>query len=556
MPWPVRALTLLAAVVLGLLGATPARAEGGATAQVRVEATVTPEGVLQVSQTVTLSEPVDEFTQTFRLRSRPSGASYHRYGIDEFSATLAGEPADLTTTTRASGIEVTAAPDGTGPLRLSYEVTGATRLAQGADGDIAYAEWPLLQGLPLGVTEFEALVSGPATPQLMDCTAGPPGALGDCAIVEGGTFDQPEPVFHDGPLDPGDEVLIGVGYPAGTVAATADVGELWSLDRAFTVSWPTVTATLLLVVAGGAALLLLYRGGGRDASVHEATPIASFVPVGAGESEFRVADDVRPGHVGTVADERVDPIDITATLLDLAVRGHLRITELPREGHGILDWALEHRDGADRLAPFESELLAALGTQAVLVSRLPQRLAGRLGPIQDALYDDVVARGWFQRRPDSTRSSWRTRGYLAVVAAAVAGVLLIAFTGQGLVALALLGLAGALLIVSGYMPRRTASGARLLAGLDALAALLATHPTDETPRGRELEQISALLPYAVVLGGKQRWLAALVAADEDVAAPDPTTLDWYHAPRTWHLQDLPASLTQFIHTVQGALYSR
>ena len=53
--------------------------------------------------------------------------------------------------------------------------------------------------------------------------------------------------------------------------------------------------------------------------------------MGAGQSEFRVLGDVRPGHVGTVADERVDPIDITATLIDLAVHGHLRITELPRE---------------------------------------------------------------------------------------------------------------------------------------------------------------------------------------------------------------------------------
>ena len=41
--------------------------------------------------------------------------------------------------------------------------------------------------------------------------------------------------------------------------------------------------------------------------------------------------DIRPGHVGTVADERVDPIDVTATLVDLAVRGHLLITELPRD---------------------------------------------------------------------------------------------------------------------------------------------------------------------------------------------------------------------------------
>ena len=47
----------------------------------------------------------------------------------------------------------------------------------------------------------------------------------------------------------------------------------------------------------------------------------------------------------------------------------------------------------------------------------------------------------------------------------------------------------------------------------------------------------------------------MVAADVD-DSPDPDALDWYHAPDTWHLQDLPASLTQFVHTVQGELFAR
>ena len=59
-----------------------------------------------------------------------------------------------------------------------------------------------------------------------------------------------------------------------------------------------------------------------------------------------------------------------------------------------------------------------------------------------------------------------------------------------------------------------------------------------------------------MLGSKERWIEALVAADDDVEAPDPDALDWYHAPDTWHLQDLPASLTQFVHTVQGELFAR
>ena len=59
--------------------------------------------------------------------------------------------------------------------------------------------------------------------------------------------------------------------------------------------------------------------------------------------------DVRPGEIGTLVDERVDPIDVTATLLDLAVRGHLLITELPRESaYARTEWELSRRVGRGR----------------------------------------------------------------------------------------------------------------------------------------------------------------------------------------------------------------
>ena len=64
-----------------------------------------------------------------------------------------------------------------------------------------------------------------------------------------------------------------------------------------------------------------------------------------------------------------------------------------------------------------------------------------------------------------------------------------------------------------------------------------------------------MLPYAVVLGGSERWLQALVAADGDADA-DSTDLDWYHAPDDWHLCDLPDSLGRLITTIQGKLFAR
>ena len=135
-------------------------------------------------------------------------------------------------------------------------------------------------------------------------------------------------------------------------------------------------------------------------------------------------------------------------------------------------------------------------------------------------------------------------------------MLLAAFTKFGLLGLVLLGLAVGLLWVSQQMPRRTAKGASILSGLQVLAMTLATQPTDRLPKANTYEEISRVLPYAVVLGGLDRWLQALADADDDPGVPDPDDLSWYRAPQDWQLSDLPFSIESFITTMQGTLYTR
>jgi hypothetical protein len=116
-------------------------------------------------------------------------------------------------------------------------------------------------------------------------------------------------------------------------------------------------------------------------------------------------------------------------------------------------------------------------------------------------------------------------------------------------------LALGLVFVAQEMPSRTPKGVALLTGLGALRSDLLSHPTDQIATGRELEEISQLLPYTIVLGGTDRWLDALVASDRDEEA-DAEDLSWYHGPAGWHLRDLPDSLRNFITTLSGSLFSR
>jgi uncharacterized protein (TIGR04222 family) len=270
-----------------------------------------------------------------------------------------------------------------------------------------------------------------------------------------------------------------------------------------------------------------------------------------------VVDALRPGHVGTIADEHVDPLDIIGTILDLAVRGHLMITQLPSEG-GHTDWMLTRRTGGDEAAPFETRLLDAIAPAGgeTRVSQLAASVVPAVAAVQSDMYDEVVFRGWFSRRPDKVRAFWARIAWVVLGVAAVVLLLLVAFTTFGLLGLALLAAALGLMFVGQEMPARTSSGTALLGGLRVLAMDLDTKPTDQLPKGKEYETVSRILPYAVVLGGWERWLRVLVESDDDEGVPDPTDLSWYHAPDDWHLQQLPASLDAFLNAARGRLFAR
>lgn len=558
LPRPFKLLLALVATCVAWLALAPSAQAAESVANYAVEATIDADGTLHVQATMTFDQAPASLTQTMVTRYRTTDDHEYRFAISDVTVTSGGSPVAAQVNQGSRALTVTIPTQGvTAPVVLSYVVKGAA--LRTADGDTEVV-WDLLQGLSLPVTSFDAVISIPAVLTMVDCASGNPTDPGACISYSGGTHTSPQPIFHDEALNAGDIVRATVRFPSNAVASNEDLRQLWTLDRAFSAGPAELGTALALLALGGLGLWLAHRRLGRDpASATSPTQIAEFHPTAAGRSEFRVLDAVRPGHVGTVLDERVDPIDVTATLLDLAARGHLRITELPRRNeHAATDWAFSRLAGTDALVGYEKTLLEAVapeGGPVVRVSDLARVVAPVIPTVQSELYDDVVARGWFARRPDATRSTWGRLGWIAVGVAVLALVLLAAFTSFGVVGLALLLLALGVVFVAAEMPARTASGAALLSGLMVLRGALLTQATDQLPTGREYQELSEILPYAVVLGGRERWLEALVEADGD-AASDAEDLDWYHAPSGWHLKDLPVALENFITTVQGRLFSR
>ena len=90
------------------------------------------------------------------------------------------------------------------------------------------------------------------------------------------------------------------------------------------------------------------------------------VPFGEGDAEapveFAPPEDIRPGQIGTLIDERANVIDVTATIVDLAGRGFLLIQEIPDRGlFSKADWNLIRLEKDEtELLPYEKQLLDGL----------------------------------------------------------------------------------------------------------------------------------------------------------------------------------------------------
>ena len=522
-----------------------------------VEATVEADGSIRVTATITFDAAPATFTQVMDTATRTPNSQEYRFAVSDVTAKAGTADLGVTVTGGEAATTVSVATAGaTEPVVLTYTVKGA---AMGAADGTTVVRWPLVQGLSQPVTLFEGTVSAPALFSSIDCAAGNPAAPGACTFFSGGTHDNPAPLFHHEGLPAGGFVEATLRFPGGQIAVNEDLRTLWTAERAFSAGPAELLTALALLALGGVALWSAHRKVGRDAAgTVTPTRIAEFHPIADGQSEFRVLDAVRPGHVGTVLDEHVDPVDITATVLDLAVRGHLRIHELDRtSAHAITDWSFERLSGNEPLAPYEKTLLDALAPAegTVTVSGLPTAVVPVIPQVQSELYDDVVSRGWFAHRPDTTRHAWTRLGWVALGVALVITILLAAFTTFGLAGVALVLVALGLVFVAAEMPSRTTAGAGVLSGLQVLSGTLLTQPTDQLPKGRVPEQLAVILPYAVVLGGADRWLQAIADADDD-DDPDGKDLGWYHAGDDWHLRDLPDAIRNFVTTMQGTLFSR
>src|SRR5690606_41840738 len=122
-----------------------------------------------------------------------------------------------------------------------------------------------------------------------------------------------------------------------------------------------------------------------------------------------------PARIGTPLACRAGVVDISATVVDLAVRGHFAIEGLPHAHTASVDWMLSKRvpPADEELLPYERMLIDALFDRRVRVRLSQLRRGGfaqRLAGVRDELYRDMVRLKWFANRPNVERNRWASAG--------------------------------------------------------------------------------------------------------------------------------------------------
>ncbi|XRQ10997.1 DUF2207 domain-containing protein [Actinomadura welshii] len=519
-------------------------------------------GVVRVKETIVFRFAGQKgFERTFPTRSHESLSEDRVYKLSNLRASSPdGGPTAVTSSSKDTRTTVEVSGDreltGDRTVVLEYDLRGAiTRMGQAEE-----LRWPVIGGWKVPVDEARATVDAGAAIRSVNCFTGPLGSTIGCTQYYM-NHTHTQGVYAQQGMLPGEYVTVVAGLPPGTTGGKAIYERRHTVATAFSVNAVTGSALagLLVLLGGGVAALYLLRG--RDARVvGKRAAEGDHAPVAG--SEFEPPDGVRPGQIGTLIDEQADVIDVTATIVDLAVRGYLLIEEEDRAATGRLDWTLRRLDRpVVDLLPYERILLDALLTapdgtarDSVKLSELGGTFATKLAQVRSAMYDDVVSQGWFARRPDTVRSRWTVVGILVTVLGVAATVALALTTEWALAGLALI-IAGAALAYGGqYMPAKTARGSTVLAHTIGFRAFLERGEIPdggETASRQRIALFSRFLPYAVVFDTVPKWAETVKDAGERAEGAD--NLYWYEGPAEWDLSKFAESMRTFTLATSGSI---
>ncbi len=464
----------------------------------------------------------------------------------------------------------------TGPAhyRIGFDVKGALNPATEAVTlvwNAIPADFDVTKGAP------EVHVTLPGEVLSLTCTAGQPGSNTPCDSAEREGTNAA--VFRHHSLAASEGLTITVGMPATAFTTTPQMllEEKFSLTRRLGTDQPGV-----LVGSGGLLAVLLaavaklsrrgrdaaFVGGFMDASQNDGgtAAAAGYATIPVGPPEYRPPEGLTPAELSFLITESTSTQQVTATIVDLAVRGHLRIEELGEGRHK--DWRFHATPDAaarkgDALAPYETTIIAALfpsgGDQSDL-SDLKDQFHTANSAAQHQIEEQAVNAHWYDRKPSYTRAMWAAAAVATILIGGVLTAVAVGATHVALLAVPLVVAGVALLGASRGMPARTSKGSALTSRALGFKRFLEVADADMLRAAEKEGSLERHLAYASVFGIAEQWtkrLALLGAAGAVGGIGGSAMYPWWIGAggRGFNSDDFGRSLSDFTRSAAAVLPS-
>ena len=368
----------------------------------------------------------------FVLPTRQPGGEdgqFYRYEISGIRVSSPTAPDQIHTTTDKEGNIQVRVGDANRYLhekhtyQISYTVTGLIA-PNHPKSHLDEFNWNVIGNWRGRINNFKVKVTGPEDVSKAACWTGnnykqscTSGSSGKTA-----TYSLPS-------VSPGTPVQVVAGFPAGTFpGAKQNVEYRRTLSNAFSLTPITGAATLVTTAGAAFAIVKIRNRYARDEAYLGVTPGLSphadqkehigFLPDDLNVAvQFHPPKNATPGEIGTLMDANADFIDVSSSIIDLAVRGYLVITAQKDGDHLLTRTEKDQRE----LAYYERKLLSRLfqsGDEVTLKELGDEKYDGLDSEIRELLYQRVAELGWFRENPKSMRWSGIAAGFFIIAAGA------------------------------------------------------------------------------------------------------------------------------------------
>ncbi len=526
---------LLAAWAIGLSGPPVHADEGWVITSFHSDITIAPNSSLTIKEDIQVdfgSLQKHGIFRTIPLRYRYGDSHDRYYALEVISVTDGSRPLTHSDSIDSDNYVIKIGDPNnlvTGPNRyvITYAVVGVMNSFTDHDElfwNVDGALWPVPK------RSVTATVNLPSNAfQKAACYQGPTGSQESCTYVN----SEPAVSFTSTrQLGSGEQMSIVTALNKGVVTVPPPMLEARKRQfpqDVFDINPLTVALSLLIAIAGLSLVAWNWWAHGRDRMYitqyyltndprERTEPLFQHDTVVV---EFDPPQKVRPAGLGLILDERADAKDVTATIVDLAVRGFMTISEAP----GQQDWAFDWKGGGDAasLLPYEQTILDGLfaGRQQVKLSELKGTFAPTLRTAESQIYADAASRKLFTSRPDTTRAQWGYLGIAVTIGGIAISVALGLAFGWGLIGAAIVLTGLVLTITFPFMPQRTAGGRDLLQHTLGFRLYMTTAEKYRQQFAANASIFTQLLPYAIVFGCVSMWAKAFEGIDTSA------TSNWY-----------------------------